>query len=166
MRQLAIIIRTSVMALSAVLVFGSLTAPLRSLDSFLPFVVPPAARLGGAVLLGAGALLLFSCFVLFAAGGALSAGPTFPDPPVFISRGPYRLVRNPMAKGLFTVLTGWGLYLRSPAFLLFTGCLAVAMHLLVVLVEEPKLRRRFGASYDSYCARVGRWLPRWRASPL
>ena len=30
------------------------------------------------------------------------------------------------------------------------------------LVEEPGLRRRFGAEYEEYCARVPRWLPRVR----
>ena len=163
MRQVAIVTRIFVMAFAAILVFGSLTPPLRSLDQFLPIALPLEARIGGVILLGAGLVLLFICFALFAAGGALTPGPTFPDPPVFISRGPYKLVRNPMAKGLFTVLCGWGLYVRSPAFLLFTALLALVMHLVVVFVEEPKLRRRFGESYLTYCEHVGRWLPRWRS---
>jgi protein-S-isoprenylcysteine O-methyltransferase Ste14 len=163
-RRVAIIARIFTMAVCTVLVFGLLTAPLRSLDSFVPVSMPPGARAGGVVLLAAGAILLFTCFALFAAGGALTPGPTFPDPPVFVSRGPYKLVRNPMAKGLFTVLSGWGLYLGSPAFLLFTVLVALGMHLVVVFVEEPKLRRRFGQSYQAYCAQVGRWLPRWRST--
>ena len=30
------------------------------------------------------------------------------------------------------------------------------------LVEEPALRRRFGADYDRYTANVRRWIPRLR----
>jgi protein-S-isoprenylcysteine O-methyltransferase Ste14 len=30
------------------------------------------------------------------------------------------------------------------------------------LVEEPGLRRRFGADYEAYRAAVPRWLPRLR----
>jgi len=29
----------------------------------------------------------------------------------------------------------------------------------VVWVEEPALRRQFGAKYEEYCERVPRWLP-------
>jgi protein-S-isoprenylcysteine O-methyltransferase Ste14 len=32
----------------------------------------------------------------------------------------------------------------------------------VVRVEEPDLRRRYGARYQTYCEQVPRWLPRLR----
>jgi protein-S-isoprenylcysteine O-methyltransferase Ste14 len=67
-----------------------------------------------------------------------------------------------MTKGGLTVLCGWGLYRLSTAILLFAGFMAVAMHLFVVYVEEPKLERRFGASYREYTRRVNRWIPSWR----
>jgi protein-S-isoprenylcysteine O-methyltransferase Ste14 len=38
--------------------------------------------------------------------------------------------------------------------------LFVYFHLAVVRVEEPALRRQFGANYGAYCQRVPRWLPR------
>jgi protein-S-isoprenylcysteine O-methyltransferase Ste14 len=41
----------------------------------------------------------------------------------------------------------------SPALLL------LAFHRFVTAYEEPRLRRRFGASYDGYCSRVPRCLP-------
>ena len=34
---------------------------------------------------------------------------------------------------------------------------------LVVLYEEPTLRKIFGAEYEEYCRNVRRWLPRMRA---
>jgi protein-S-isoprenylcysteine O-methyltransferase Ste14 len=37
--------------------------------------------------------------------------------------------------------------------------IAIVAHLFVVLVEEPLLRRRFGAAYEAYCQAVRRWLP-------
>jgi protein-S-isoprenylcysteine O-methyltransferase Ste14 len=36
----------------------------------------------------------------------------------------------------------------------------VCCHLFAVLYEEPHLRRAFGAEYENYCLRVGRWLPK------
>jgi protein-S-isoprenylcysteine O-methyltransferase Ste14 len=35
--------------------------------------------------------------------------------------------------------------------------------LFVLLYEEPKLRRLFGAEYDEYCRNVRRWVPRKHA---
>jgi protein-S-isoprenylcysteine O-methyltransferase Ste14 len=43
----------------------------------------------------------------------------------------------------------------------------LAAHLFVVFYEEPKLRRTFGAPYETYCAHVPRWIPRltpWRST--
>lgn len=51
-------------------------------------------------------------------------------------------------------------YFFETTILLFYGALALTFfHLLVVLYEEPTLNRKFGDSYESYCARVSRWLP-------
>ena len=35
----------------------------------------------------------------------------------------------------------------------------VVVHLFVVFVEEPSLRRQFGESYEAYLRTVPRWLP-------
>ena len=35
-----------------------------------------------------------------------------------------------------------------------------AVHLFVVLAEEPELTTRFGPSYEAYLKRVSRWIPR------
>ncbi|MFI5127656.1 MAG: methyltransferase family protein, partial [Candidatus Acidiferrales bacterium] len=71
-----------------------------------------------------------------------------------------RYVRNPMYIGGFFLLLGLGLYLRSPAIVLMVAAIILTCHLLVVLYEEPTLRRKFGETYQAYCAAVGRWLPR------
>ena len=159
MRQLIVLGKVLFMAACAIVIFGFLTRAVRQLDAFVPLTLPSWVALGGLVLIGAGTLLTYACFGHFAASGSLDPGPTFPDPPVFISRGPYRFVRNPMAKGGFTVLVGWGCYQRSPSIILCGMLMLGLMHLFVVYVEEPKLDRRFGQSYREYRGRVGRWLP-------
>jgi protein-S-isoprenylcysteine O-methyltransferase Ste14 len=163
MRPVVVLLKSLFMAACAVLIFGFLTRQLRGLDQFIPVSLPSWVAVGGIILIGAGAILAFTCFGLFAASGALTPGPAFPDPAVFISWGPYKYVRNPMAKGGFTVLAGWGFYQLSPSILLFAIAMAGLMHLFVVYVEEPKLERRFGQSYRDYTSRVGRWLPSRRA---
>jgi len=83
------------------------------------------------------------------------------DPPTqFVADGPYRRVRNPVAACVLGMLLGEAVALSSTGvFLLFLLAILIA-HLQVVLVEEPLLRKRFGASYEDYLARVPRWIPR------
>jgi len=163
MRALVALLKTLLMAACAVTLFGVITWQLRRLDSFIPVTLPPWVVVGGTVLMVAGAALALTCFGLFALSGGLSRNAHFPDPVVFISRGPYRYVRNPMSKGGWTFLCGWGFFKLSPTILLFAGVMAIFVHLFVIYVEEPKLERRFGESYREYKRRVNRWIPspRW-----
>ena len=163
MRQLTVLLKTLFMAACAIVIFGVITRQLRGLDQFIPVTLPSWMAVGGIVLMGAGTVLAFMCFGLFAASGALTPGPTFPDPGVLICWGPYKYVRNPMAKSGLTVLAGWGFYQRSASILLFAALMAVLMHLFVVYVEEPKLERRFGERYRAYMGRVSRWVPTGKA---
>jgi protein-S-isoprenylcysteine O-methyltransferase Ste14 len=162
MQRLVILLKILFMAACAVAIFGSITRQLQRLDPFIPVTLPPWMPVGGIILMVVGAVLAFVCFGLFSASRSLSFHTHFPDPDVFISWGPYKYVRNPMAKGGWTVLCGWGFYQLSPSILLFAVLMAVSMHLFVVYVEEPKLERRFGESYREYKRRVKRWVPSWR----
>jgi len=162
-RQLIVLLKTLFMAACAIIVFGAITRKLRGLDHFIPVSLPSWTAVAGIVLMGAGAILAFTCFGLFAEGGALTPGPAFPDPGVFVSRGPYKYVRNPMSVGGLTVLVGWGLFHLSVSTLVLAVVMAGLMHLVVVYVEEPKLERRFGQSYRAYKSSVNRWIPSGRA---
>jgi protein-S-isoprenylcysteine O-methyltransferase Ste14 len=162
-RTLVVLFKTLLMAACASTLFGIITWQLRRLDSLIPVTLPPWIAVGGVILMVAGAVLAFACFGLFSASGGLSPGAHFPDPEVFISWGPYKYVRNPMTKGGWTVLCGWGLYQLSPSILLFALLMSAFLHLFIVLVEEPKLERRFGESYRVYKRRVNRWVPGWRS---
>jgi protein-S-isoprenylcysteine O-methyltransferase Ste14 len=125
---------------------------------------PFPLRLGPLRLLGAGPLAL---------GGWLFARVTwtfatigrgtpliFAPPARFVAVGLQRVVRNPMYVGDVLIILGEALLLESAAVLVYAGIFWGALHVLVVGVEEPRLRRRFGATYERYCARVPRWLPR------
>jgi len=80
--------------------------------------------------------------------------------------GFYRYVRNPMYVGF---AAGWiGLWVvfghANPMAIAVVLAIALAVHLFVVFYEEPTLRKKFGAEYDDYCQKVGRWWPRLRPS--
>jgi protein-S-isoprenylcysteine O-methyltransferase Ste14 len=81
-------------------------------------------------------------------------------PKQLVSRGLYRHTRNPMYVGVLTVILGWALMFRAPALILYAMVIGGCFQVFIVFYEEPHLRRAFGGSYDEYCARVGRWLPR------
>ena len=83
--------------------------------------------------------------------------PTLPrnsSPPVLTST-----VRNPIYIGQVAVLVGLGLYLRSVSILVFALLWFVLLHLFVLYLEEPNLRKKFGATYEGYCQAVRRWIP-------
>lgn len=77
-----------------------------------------------------------------------------------ITTGPYSLSRNPLY--FFSLLGFAGIGLASETVSLGT-VLAVAMLIGypgVIRREEAVLRERFGAEFESYCARVPRFLPK------
>ena len=120
-------------------------------------VRPDALGWLAAGLLGAGfALHCWSVVVL--AGRGLGPG----HAAALAVTGPYRFVRNPIYLAGITLFMGIGL-LYGPwqaDALIVPVVLFLYFHLAVVRVEEPALRRHFGASFDAYCRRVPRWLPR------
>jgi protein-S-isoprenylcysteine O-methyltransferase Ste14 len=73
--------------------------------------------------------------------------------------GPYRLSRNPMLTGSFVYFAGVCLCLCTwQALLVFVAFIAIM--LLQVRSEEKRLLRDFGAEYEEYCKRTGRFWPR------
>jgi protein-S-isoprenylcysteine O-methyltransferase Ste14 len=67
---------------------------------------------------------------------------------------------SPKYLGGFLILVGFGLVERSAAIVIFAAVWLLAVHLAVIGLEEPDLRRKFGQSYDDYRRAVPRWLPR------
>ncbi len=72
----------------------------------------------------------------------------------------YRWVRNPVAACLVAALLGEALMFSSTGILLLFLTAMLIAHVQVTRLEEPLLRKRFGAAYEEYCRRVPRWLPR------
>lgn len=107
----------------------------------------------------AGAALALWCVFIFAWMGKGTPVP-FDPPRRLVVRGPYRVVRNPMAIGVGLAVTGAALFYQSAALFVFTALFFLVIHLFVVLYEEPTLRRQFGSQYDTYTRHVRRWWPR------
>lgn len=126
-------------------------------------IVRPA-HLGGAEYAGiavgiAGGALALWCIATFMIVGRGTPAP-FDPPRKLVDRGPYRYVRNPMYLGAALALCGAAIFYRSAALFGYAGLFLLAAHVFVVWYEEPTLARLFGADYEAYRARVGRWLAR------
>lgn len=77
-----------------------------------------------------------------------------------IEGGPYNIVRNPMYLGI--LLIGFGVVLMLFNFWVVFIFLLIfaARYFPLILSEEKKLRNMFGETYDAYCRRVPRIMPR------
>lgn len=124
-------------------------APVRG----LPFIV-------ALVLLTTGGAIFAWCVWDFAVFGRGTPAP-IDAPKRLVVRGLYRYVRNPMYVGVVTVISGWAVMFGKMALFAYALCVWIFFHLFVILYEERRLGQLFGAEYHDYCARVGRWLPRF-----
>jgi protein-S-isoprenylcysteine O-methyltransferase Ste14 len=124
-------------------------------------------RVIGILLMAAGVPVLLDSFVRFALHGRGTPAPIAP-PQILVVTGLYRYVRNPMYVAVLAVILGQGLLLGDVSVLEY-GCVVWAgFYLFVLGYEEPALRRSFGEEYQTYCAKVRRWIPRlrpWRENP-
>jgi protein-S-isoprenylcysteine O-methyltransferase Ste14 len=117
------------------------------------------ANVSAALLLLAGVALVARCIELFIRRGHGTLAPWDPTQRLIIE-GPYRYLRNPLKAGLFLVLIGECLLLRSTWLALWTASFIVVNVIYIRVSEEPGLRARFGQTYGDYCAVVPRWQPR------
>ena len=141
------------------------------LPSWLGFQVDTAHWMGWRSIAAVPSVLGFAvalrCIWDFGKTGHGTPAPIAP-PQRLVVVGFYRYVRNPMYLGFFTGWAGlWVVFGRASLAAISLACVAVlAVALFVLLYEEPKLRKLFGAEYEAYCRNVPRWVPRmhpWNA---
>jgi protein-S-isoprenylcysteine O-methyltransferase Ste14 len=120
--------------------------------------VPQPVRSGGLALMAAGAPLVADAFVRFVRSRGTPA--PIAETAELVVSGPYRVTRNPQYVGVVAMVAGQGLRWGEWRVLAYAVGLAAAFDGWVKVYEEPRLRRRFGADYARYTARVPRWLGR------
>ena len=75
-----------------------------------------------------------------------------------VTDGVYRWTRNPMYLGFVLLLLGLAVSQQSTFGLLVTAVSASFLQRFQIAPEERWLSKQFGAEYDAYRKRVGRWL--------
>jgi protein-S-isoprenylcysteine O-methyltransferase Ste14 len=116
-------------------------------------------QIAGALLILGGLSVLIESFARFAWKGLGTPAPAFPTRHLVVS-GLYRFVRNPMYVAVVSAILGQALLFASLPLAGYGASVLVLFQTFVVLYEEPKLRKTFGAEYESFRANVPRWIPR------
>jgi protein-S-isoprenylcysteine O-methyltransferase Ste14 len=83
-----------------------------------------------------------------------------PDRPsrTLIDSGPFAYSRNPIYLAEIVALAAAGVVFNRLTLVLVAPLFKVLVERLAVRREEAFLLHRFGAAYEAYCQRVGRWF--------
>lgn len=125
-------------------------------ESFFPRVWT-ASHFAGAIVMVAGTVIVLACVLRFATEGEGTLSPLDPTKKLVV-RGLYRYSRNPMYVGMMLILVGEAVFWWSGAMVIYAVIVFVGFNLFILLHEEPRCRRVFGAEYDQYCQTVRRWV--------
>jgi protein-S-isoprenylcysteine O-methyltransferase Ste14 len=75
-----------------------------------------------------------------------------------ITRGPFRLTRNPSYLAYTMITVSFALLTGNPWFLVAAVAAAIATDFVAIRHEELHLLSRFGCEYEFYCRHTRRWL--------
>jgi protein-S-isoprenylcysteine O-methyltransferase Ste14 len=75
-----------------------------------------------------------------------------------VTRGIYRITRNPMYVGLLLLLVGWAVYLVNAWSVLGPLVFVAYITRFQIRAEERALLALFGEQYATYTTKVRRWL--------
>lgn len=111
----------------------------------------------GVLLVAAGIALSATGALLFRREGT-EINPVSVTNRKLVTSGPYTYTRNPMYLGLVTIALGIAFWVGAwPMFLAPIAIFATA-NWVHIPFEGAKMRRQFGAEFDTYVSRVRRWL--------
>ncbi|MEV4410626.1 isoprenylcysteine carboxylmethyltransferase family protein [Catellatospora sp. NPDC049609] len=115
----------------------------------------------GWVLIVVGVATLLHSFLRFIVEGLGTPAPVAETEHLVVG-GLYRFVRNPMYVAVDMAILGQAAVLRSTSLLVYWVVVSLGQAAFVHFYEEPRLRARYGESYDEYRRAVPAWFPRLR----
>lgn len=135
---------------------GGMVALARATPSLL-FDIPALDTIGLIIAAAGFALDLWSIALFI--GARTTVNPLTPSrASALVIRGPYKFSRNPMYLGMLGLLTGLALWLGNPLNIALLISFVWLITILQIKPEEAALAEKFGPDYDSYRARVRRWI--------
>ena len=118
--------------------------------------IPPFWNLLGIIPLALGLLLDLRADKVFHQVGTTVK--PYEESTVLVTGGLYKISRNPMYLGFVLLLLGIAVLFGTVTPFLVVGVFAVAMDRIFISAEERMLAKKFGANWQAYKNRVGRWL--------
>ncbi len=80
------------------------------------------------------------------------------EPTKLVSAGLYKISRNPMYLGVIFIVLGQSILFESKTILAYTLILSTIFHFVIIFLEEPHLKKKYGKEYESYLKNTSRWL--------
>ena len=80
------------------------------------------------------------------------------EPKKMVTSGIYKYSRNPMYLGVLISVLGQALFYQRMILLQYFLFLFILFHLVVLMIEEPHLKKKFGKEYEQYKKKTRRWL--------
>ncbi|MEN8180436.1 MAG: isoprenylcysteine carboxylmethyltransferase family protein [Pseudomonadota bacterium] len=82
----------------------------------------------------------------------------FDEASSLVTRGAYRISRNPMYLGLLLALTALVIWLQNLSGLVLPPLFVLLINRCYILPEEQRLSAQFGETYLNYLNRTRRWI--------
>ena len=147
-----------IVVLPPVLIGGTMIVGLIVHYLLWPATILPtllARTIGVVLFVGSGILAHFAHRAMQRVGtNVLPTQPTL----ALATDGPFGLTRNPLYVAAIGVYLGTTLWVNSVLMLLLIVPVALVLHWGIVLREEQYLAAKFPEAYETYRARVRRWL--------
>ena len=115
------------------------------------------SQFAGALLFLTGLLGPVIAITQFRAAGT-EVSPTSETNAKLVVSGIYRFTRNPMYLGLSIASLGVALWFGRPLMFLAPLFVFAITNWIFIPFEEAKMRRQYGAEFDTYTTRVRRWI--------
>ncbi|RUM75801.1 MAG: isoprenylcysteine carboxylmethyltransferase family protein [Sulfurovum sp.] len=121
------------------------------------FIAMPWNWIGVVLILISGAFDIWSILLFFKKH--TTANPMKPENTTdLVTKGLYKITRNPMYVGLLVILTGYAIWLGSVTPFLVLPIFYFLITEMQIKPEEAILEEKFGQEYLNYKKRVRRWL--------
>ena len=80
------------------------------------------------------------------------------EPKKLVATGIYKYSRNPMYSAVLTVVMGEALFYQRIILIHYFIFLFILFHLVVIMLEEPHLKKKYGKDYEEYRKKTRRWF--------
>lgn len=136
---------------------GAIAAPIAAIVGLDPLVDSSALRAAGLIIAVLGIIATYVSQI--GMGNDWRIGIDRTEVTGLVTAGLFALVRNPIFSAMILTSLGFAAMVPNVIAVIAAASLIAAIELQVRCVEEPHLRELHGSAYNTYAARVGRFLP-------